>query len=543
MAGQALYLKWRPLTFEDVVGQEHITITLRNALVTGRIAHAYLFTGPRGTGKTTMARVLAKAVNCLAEDLAARPCNQCQNCVAVNEGRFLDLIEIDAASHTSVDDVRELRDRIAFLPNEGQYKVYIIDEVHRFSGAAFDALLKTLEEPPAHAIFVLATTEFHKVPQTIVSRCQRFDFHRIALNRVVERLWMMAEAEGIQAEQAALELIARKSTGSLRDAISLFDQLVTGPGETLTLELAQAVLGTAAGEAVQAITSALIAGDSAGGLDRINQTLDAGADPRQLARQMVEYLRLVMLVQTGGADVAQTLAPADTLAVIAEQAAQFPRRALLTALRAVNDAASETRGGWQPQLPLELALIESIEALYTPQDAPAAPQPSPPSARPAQTQAPTQSEPAPTTPESAPAPPPAPGAPSLAEVQKRWRQAVDVVRQHDKSVEALLNSGKLVGVEGHTVIFQVSADWMRDKIEAENNRKLIESVLEQTYGQPLKLRAKVRSGEADQNGEQIDDLIAGDSLIAFGVNELGGKVTTVKKQKRSKDRSEERRVG
>src|SRR5690606_21164752 len=218
MASQALYSKWRPMAFEDVVGQEHVTYTLRNALASGRLGHAYLFSGPRGTGKTTLARLRAKAANCQYPDPAARPCNTCDHCLAVNEGRYLDLIEIDAASHTSVDDVRELRDRIAFAPNEGQYKVYIVDEVHRVSGAAFDALLKTIEEPPAHAIFVLATTEIHKVPQTILSRCQRFDFRRIPLHQIVERLAMILEYEGIMAEQAALELVARQATGSLRDA-------------------------------------------------------------------------------------------------------------------------------------------------------------------------------------------------------------------------------------------------------------------------------------------------------------------------------------
>jgi DNA polymerase-3 subunit gamma/tau len=538
MAAQALYLKWRPATFEEVIGQEHIVYTLHNALTGGRVAHAYLFAGPRGTGKTTTARLLAKAVNCLAEDVTLRPCNACQNCLAVNEGRFLDLIEIDAASHTGVDDVRELRDKIAFAPNEGRYKVYIVDEVHRFSGAAFDALLKTLEEPPAHAIFVLATTEIHKVPLTILSRCQRFDFRRIPLWQIVERLEQLAQAEGVQAEPAALELIARHASGSLRDAISLLDQLIIAPDQPLTLELAQAVSGTVASDAVIALTDAILQGNSAAGLDIINQALDQGADARQFARQMVEYLRLVMLVRMGGVEMAQASAPPEALEVMEWQAKAFQHKALLDTVRAFNQAASDLRGGWQPQLPLELAFLESVTAQHG-QPPEAAPQPAaqvatpPPQAPPSVPQgveARPESEPTPKPkakratrePPSPPAPPPdAPGL-ALADVHARWGEVLSASRARAPQAQALLRSSQLAGLDGDVVVLRVESDVLQNMLESSSNREDIEAALQQVFGCHLLIRCEI--GQPSE----IDDLIAGDEVIARAVNELGGEVADIR---------------
>lgn len=547
MASQALYLRWRPMTFEEVVGQQHVTRTLRNALAAGRLGHAYLFSGPRGTGKTTMARLLAKAANCLAEDPAARPCNQCAHCVAVNEGRFLDLIEIDAASHTGVDDVRDLRDRIAFAPNEGQYKVYIIDEVHRFSGAAFDALLKTIEEPPAHAIFVLATTEIHKVPQTILSRCQRFDFRRIPLDDIVTRLDAILANEGISADPAAVDLVARQSTGSLRDAISLLDQLITGTGGSLTLELAQAILGTAAAQSVRDLTDAILAGDVATGLNVVNTALDTGTDARQFARQMVEYLRLVMVIQTGGPGLAHAAVTDEELALIEQHARQYPRRALLAALKAFNEAASDRHTGWQPQLPLEIALVESVEKLYASPDpvqqpAPTVQQPvAPAPAQPAQPAQPA-SPPADAVPEAQPeaAAEPAPeaetAAPAItpAEIHAKWNQVVATSRRLDATgmIQALLRTARVYAVEGRTVIVQVPGDVLQEKIEDDENRGLIEQALKHVYGQPLTIRCRVATGQdadAEQN-QDVDKLLAEDSLISYAVNDLGGNITRIEDQ-------------
>jgi DNA polymerase-3 subunit gamma/tau len=350
---QAYYRKWRPLDFEGVIGQEHVIRILRNALAKNRIAHAYLFSGPRGTGKTSTARIIAKAVNCLAEDVAARPCNTCDHCQAINAGRFLDLIEIDAASNTSVDDVRSLREKINFSPTQGRYKVYIIDEVHMLSNAAFNALLKTLEEPPAHAIFVLATTEVHKIPATVLSRCQRHEFRRIPINYIQVNLKKIAEEEGINVDSAALTEIARQSTGSMRDAVSLLDQLAS-TGNEVTLALTKDVLGTASSESIISLTEAILTGDAGKGISVINFALDSGSDPRQFGRQVVDYLRAVLMTKMGNIEQLEAaLEERDQLKVLAKR---FEMSKLLDALYAFDRAAQHTSIGWQPGLQLELAV-------------------------------------------------------------------------------------------------------------------------------------------------------------------------------------------
>jgi len=285
---QVLYLKWRPGDWDEVIGQDHIITTLKNSVRQDRISHAQIFSGPRGTGKTSTARILAKAVNCLAEDPAARPCNECANCQSVNKGEFLDLLEIDAASNTSVDDVRELREKINFSPNVGRFKVYVIDEVHMLSTSAFNALLKTLEEPPAHAIFILATTEIHRIPITVISRCQRHDFRRISVAEIVKQLEHMAAAEKITANQGVLRLIARQATGSLRDAISILDQLSSAENE-ITVDLVHQILGTSPDQAVLNFVDAMLAGDSGKGLNTLHQSSERGNDPVQFTKQVVSY--------------------------------------------------------------------------------------------------------------------------------------------------------------------------------------------------------------------------------------------------------------
>ncbi|MFL7871807.1 MAG: DNA polymerase III subunit gamma/tau, partial [Anaerolineales bacterium] len=344
---QALYRKWRPRQWDEVVGQDHILQTLTNAVRADRVGHAYLFAGPRGTGKTTVARIIAKAVNCLNEDPAKRPCNECEHCKAVNENRFLDLIEIDAASNTSVDDIRDLRDKINFSPSQGKYKIYIIDEVHMLSTAAFNALLKTLEEPPPHAIFVLATTEIHKIPATVLSRCQRHEFRRVPVDTIVDLLKQIAKQEKIKVDEDALAVVARQATGSVRDAISLLDQLASTRNK-IDLALTQTVLGTATSQTVLDLVASIQDNQPAPAMDAIHRALDSGADPRSLARQIVDYLRGLMLIQMGNSD--QVEATKEVKETMAKHAKTFSTHDVLRMMKAFNTAATDTRGGWQPSL-------------------------------------------------------------------------------------------------------------------------------------------------------------------------------------------------
>ncbi len=504
---QALYRKWRPARWDEVLGQEHIIRTLRNAVRSGRTAHAYLFSGPRGTGKTTTARLLAKAVNCLHADPDARPCDACAHCQAVNEGRFLDLIEIDAASNNGVEDVRELRDRINFSPSQGKYKIYIIDEVHMLSTPAFNALLKTLEEPPSYAIFVLATTEIHKIPATVLSRCQRHEFRRLPLDVIVSRLEYICQQEGIQAAPEALSLIARHSAGGMRDAISLLDQMAS-TGEAVTLDVVRAVLGTSSEAAVREVIEALLRQAPGQGLTALQQALDGGSDPRALAREIVAYLRHILLLKMGAE------APADltgeTLAAMRAYARDFDRGFLLHAIRAFNEAASAGGTAWMPSLGLELALADSLtlpQAVDLPPQREAAPVPrrSAPAA---------EQENASRRPQPAERPAPAASLATaaaekepidLSTVQKVWPQVKNAIRRVDGSLNGLLNSAHLVEVRDGTLVLGFASEVLREKAARPEKVQTTERYLQEALGRLLRIACVV--GRSSQEAT-ADDMVA-----------------------------------
>jgi DNA polymerase-3 subunit gamma/tau len=358
MATQALYRKWRSQTFDELVGQEHVVQTLRNAIREDRVAHAYLFTGPRGVGKTSMARLLAKAVNCTAP-LPGRPCGVCASCQAITEGRAVDLVEMDAASHTSVDDAREIIERVQFRPTSGRYKVYIIDEVHMLSTAAFNALLKTLEEPPDHAMFILATTEVHKIPATILSRCQRFTFTRHTITATAAHLQRIAAQEQLTLEGGVAEAIARAATGSMRDALGVLEQLASFTSGQIMLEQVQSLLGMTSAAEVNALIEALLASDLGAALQAVNGVADQGADVRQFTRDLVERLRLLMLLVAAG-DRAMIDVSGDELALLETWSHQASAALLVQWIKIFSNLDYQLRTSPYGHLPLELAVVEAL---------------------------------------------------------------------------------------------------------------------------------------------------------------------------------------
>jgi DNA polymerase-3 subunit gamma/tau len=360
MASQSLYRKWRSQTFGDLVGQEPVIRTLKNALSSGTLAHAYIFTGPRGTGKTSTARLLAKTINC-PNSQDGEPCNVCAQCREITVGNSFNVLEIDAASNRGIDSIRELREKVMVPPTTGKYKVYILDEAHMLTTEAFNALLKTLEEPPPHAIFVMATTDVHKMLPTVLSRCQRFDFKRITTRQIAAHLQFVSQQEKVELEQGAAELIARAAAGGMRDALSLLDQAIAYSGQTISLTQIQSMLGVADPRAIQRFILHIADLDSPAGLHLIHELSEAGADLRQINTQVAEYWRAMMLAKAG-ANIAEILdSTEDEMRDIMQLVKRFGLEELTASARIFAQNELMQKGQGTPQLGLELALLACIE--------------------------------------------------------------------------------------------------------------------------------------------------------------------------------------
>lgn len=518
---QVLYLKWRPLDWEEVVGQDHVITTLHNAVRKGRVSHAYLFAGPRGTGKTSTARILAKAVNCLDEDIANRPCNACQHCRAVNQGEFLDLIEIDAASNTSVEDVRDLRDKINFTPNQGRFKVYIVDEVHMLSQAAFNALLKTLEEPPAHAIFVLATTEVHKIPPTVLSRCQRHEFRRIPVEDIISQLERLVESERLDVEPAVLRLVAKQATGSLRDAISMLDQLATAKTE-ITLELAHQVLGTATDQAVLDLVDALLDRKAAEGLDILQAALERGSNPRHFARQVISYLRNLLLVKMGNAERVEVTPEAKER--LREHSQAFSVDHLLRFIRAFNEATIHKSGSWQPSLPLEMAFIEVLGDVdepspNTPRRPTGVKERKSPKKQEEGRKTDEGAEPEVKKTEPAVSTPQDSTSSKAIQALKMWDQIIKIARDYNPTTQALLNSCTPMGLEKGCLILSFKNEIIKSKMEHGDHLQICQQIITEVVGEELPVKCVVGRSKGKDIPRDVDP----DGLVATAVRELGGK--------------------
>ena len=520
MTSQVYYRRWRPDSFSQLVGQEHVATTLRQSIIQGRVSHSYLFCGPRGSGKTTTARIVAKAINCL-DTQDGDPCNACSICLTINQGQFLDIIELDAASNRGIDEIRDIRDKVNFSPVQGRRKAYIIDEAHMLTDQASNAFLKTLEEPPAHVMFILCTTEAHKILPTIISRCQRFDFRRIPSDLIRGRLEKIIEAEGVMVEPDALRLICRYAAGSLRDAENLLEQLVVSYGDGVGLQQAEELLGLGHGERWLELVRYLLMGNTSTSLAVINQAAWDGVDLRQLHRQTQELLRSAMLVRWGSVELLDL--PEHVAGQLQELVGQLPPWRIVRALKLWGDV--NMRYDAPSTLPLELAAVEICDDQVSPPGAVDRPEAvatqaratvprrsadtDPANSRPVAVQAQAPAQPPQRNPAVAETRPPAPAqfaapspvasnlaAPAAGEdgdLRSRWAAMVKALgrqKGNKYNLGALLRDCRVdaIAQEGNTLVLafvhRANMERMQEEMEDPRGRALVTDAVVQFFGDP-----------------------------------------------------------
>lgn len=562
---QVLYRKYRPRVFADVYGQDHVTSTLKNEIKEGRISHAYLFTGSRGTGKTTCAKILAKAVNC-PNAVDGEPCNTCEICKGLDSGTIYDVVEIDAASNNGVDNIRDLREEVNYTPTRGKYRVYIIDEVHMLSTGAFNALLKTLEEPPAHVIFILATTEVHKLPATILSRCQRFDFKRIQPETMAVRLQQVAGLEGMELAPDAATLIARIADGALRDGLSILDQCA-GRSKQITAQLVSEVAGLAGREALYRLSDAVLARDSSAAVEELAQLHENSYDMERLCVEMINHFRNFMMVKTVKKSRELIICTDDEYKHIEESAGQFTLAQILRGLDLFQSTLVKIKGGATPRIEMEMAFVRLCEPkLETDPDAinqrlsaleravqngvpaapvktvqspapaahpapaqptvPPAPQPAPAAAAPAPEPEPVPAtsaepvsapvpEPAPVQPEppvplepAAAAPSPAPAADSEQQLFMQWADLMEILHRTDIALFGVL-SGSQGYTRGEFFLIDSPNPTIKEFIKISTHAKAIRAALHELTGHNYKLGLfKKKSTEQAPRRDPLEDLLS-----------------------------------
>ncbi len=513
--------KWRPKRFKDVAGQDHITTTLLNSIRAGRIAHAYLFVGPRGIGKTTTARIFSMALTC-PKSTDAEPCGNCDVCQEISQGRSIDVIEIDGASNNTVDDIRSIRENVKIAPAYLPYKVYIIDEVHMLSAAAFNAFLKTLEEPPAHVKFVLATTEAHKIPTTVLSRCQRFDFRRLTSRQIAGRLKEIVETEEIRIDEPALFAIARSTDGSMRDALSILDQLVSFSDKEIALGDVHAMLGTVGFDVYRTVASAICDGDSLLILKTIDEVVERGKDIAQFLKELTSYFRNLFMAGIDGGEGLIDLAD-EEIAALRELSARFQQADLIKIIRDLSELESRFRQMPSPRIALEMLLLRisrvgteiSIESVLSKLGAiekrlghsPKKPQTKSEPSRNEIGGDPTVAEPLVDDYNQEEPPPDIENGPFAAggdedEQQLRlWRELLREIREQRMSTYSFLSRGRFVGIENGEMLvaFDAQSKYNKTHLEQKEMRMLLEETLKAVANKPLKINFILEENAADQS--------------------------------------------